>query len=283
MRHLQLLFLLFAFSLSAQNTLEFNKTYIKCVDKWMAFPMNKDSVYTYGFIYIDNSAGLTFNYEGDFKINDKGDFVNTESELTNNQRSIKMRLDLSNNIIAEIPEEKFKDLKIKKYPDWLQTYKENDDDENSLFNRGFIYNAWGECKEALVCLEKLEKSNPKYKGLYTEMAYSYNHLEQFDKAEKILKKAIKYYPNDCYTLKELAYTYKNSLKISESIEVYKKMEKKCDELNYIQETAFNLAHHYFSIKDKENFYKWKGEAKKWSKSKNNYDNYLDRMTTELEK
>lgn len=63
----------------------------------------------------------------------------------------------------------------------------------------------------------------------------------------------------------------------------KKWKKMCDELNYIQETAFNLAYHYFSVKDKENFYKWKEEAKKWSKSKNNYDNYLDRMTTELEK
>lgn len=225
MRHLQLFFLLFAFNLSAQATLEFNKTYIKCVDKWMAFPMNKDSVYTYGFIYIDNSAGLTFNYEGDFIINKDGDFINVENDLTKNQRSIKMRLDVSSNIIAEIPEEKFKDLKIQKHPEWLLIYKQNDEEDNSLFNKGFLYNAWGECKEALMYLEKLEKSNPKYKGLYTEMAYSYNHLEQFDKAEKTLKKAIKDNPNDCYTLKELAYTYKNSLKIDESIEVYKKMEK----------------------------------------------------------
>ena len=66
------------------------------------------------------------------------------------------------------------------------------------------------------------------------MAFSYNHLEQYDKAEVVLNKAVEKDPKDCYTLKELAYTYKNSKKIDKSIEVYKKMSKTCKQKNFIQ-------------------------------------------------
>ncbi|MFC4738784.1 tetratricopeptide repeat protein [Flavobacterium ponti] len=283
MKNTYIFLLFFALNIFAQSPLKFDKNYIKCVDKWMVFPMNKDSVYTYGFIYIDNAAGLTFNYGGEFKINKNGDFVTIENKLAKESTSLKMRLDVSRNIIAEIPEDKFKELNVNKYPDWLEIYKRDDNTDSSLFNRGFIFNAWNECETALIYLEKLEKTNSDYEGLFAEMAFSYNHLEQYDKAEIVLQRAVKKDPKDCYTLKELAYTYKNSEKIDKNIEVYNKMVKVCKQKNFIQETAFNLAHYYFFKKDKNNFYKWKDEAKKWSETKNIYDNYLDQMTTELEK
>ena len=87
-----------------QDNLKFDKSYIKCVDKWMVFPMNKDSVYTFGFIYIDNTAGLTFNYGGDFKINKNGDYVILENKLAKESTSLKMRLNVSRNTVAELPE-----------------------------------------------------------------------------------------------------------------------------------------------------------------------------------
>tara|TARA_R110000823_G_scaffold138677_10_gene268322 strand:+ start:1273 stop:2010 length:738 start_codon:yes stop_codon:yes gene_type:complete len=245
--------------------------------------MDKDSTYTFGFLYIDNSAGLTFNYGGDFKINKKGDFINAESELSKRPGFIKMRLDVSKNLVAELPEDRIKDLKIEKTPDWLSVYKQSDDSDFAMFNKGFLYNAWNECETALIYLEKLEKIDSNYEGLFPEMAFSYNHLEQYDKAEVVLNKAVEKDPKDCYTLKELAYTYKNSKKIDKSIEVYKKMSKTCKQKNFIQETAFNLACHYFNEKDKKNFYKWKDEAKNWSESKNQYDKYLDKLALELEK
>ena len=283
MKYINLFLLFFAINVCAQNTLKYDKTYIKCVDKWMVFPIGKDSTYTFGFIYIDNSAGLTFNYGGDFKINKNGDFVNIENKLAKESTSLKMRLDVSRNIVAEIPEDKFQELKVEKFPDWLEIYKRDDDDINSLFNKGFIYNAWNECETALIYLEKAEKIDSNYEGLLTEMAFSYNHLEQYDKAEVVLNKAVKKDPKDCYTLKELAYTYKNSEKIDKNIEVYNLMTKICKQKNFVQETAFNLAHYYFVKKDKKNFYKWKDEAQKWSENKNQYDNYLDQMTLEMEK
>jgi hypothetical protein len=66
------LLLLISLNLFSQNQLKFDKRNVQCEDKWVAFQMNKDSTYTFGFIYIDSQAGLTFNSEGQFKIEKNG-------------------------------------------------------------------------------------------------------------------------------------------------------------------------------------------------------------------
>jgi hypothetical protein len=40
-------------------------------NQWMAYQIDKDSIYHYGFIYIDLKQVLTFHYEGGFKIDEK--------------------------------------------------------------------------------------------------------------------------------------------------------------------------------------------------------------------
>ena len=68
MKRLLLILLVFtAIKINAQNNLIFNKRFIECEDKWVAFQMDKDTSHTYGFIYIDSEAGLTLNLEGSFK------------------------------------------------------------------------------------------------------------------------------------------------------------------------------------------------------------------------
>ena len=43
--------------------LKFDTKYFNAVDKWVAFPKkDTDSTYAYGFIYLDNQAGFTFNH-----------------------------------------------------------------------------------------------------------------------------------------------------------------------------------------------------------------------------
>jgi hypothetical protein len=65
-------FLLITLSTAGQNPLGFNKRFVESEDKWVAFEMDKDSAYSYGFIYIDPQAGLTFNSEGSFTISSSG-------------------------------------------------------------------------------------------------------------------------------------------------------------------------------------------------------------------
>ena len=106
---------------------------------------------------------------------------------------------------------------------------------------------------------------------------------KFDKAEISLKKAIANNPNDCYTYKELAYTYTKLINFKKVAETYSEMSKICTEQSFVQETAHNLAYEYFKIKDKTNFKKWKIEAEKWSKTENQYTKNLSQMETELNK
>jgi len=283
MKYFLLLFTLFSINLNAQNALKFDKRNVQCEDKWIAYQIDKDSTYTFGFIYIDSQAGLTLNYEGKFKIDNKGKFNRIESETKKEIGFMKVRLQPNNTPIAEIPESKFKELSIQKTPNWLTSYKTDENSVGRLYRWGYMYNGWNECEKALTFLEKAEKIDSNFKGLQTELAFSYNALEKFDKAEISLKKAIANNPNDCYTYKELAYTYTKLINFKKVAETYSEMSKICTEQNFVQETAYNLAYEYFKIKDKTNFKKWKIEAEKWSKTENQYTKNLSLMETELNK
>ncbi len=205
MKHLFIFFFFLSISSNAQNILKFDKANYQCEDKWVAYQMDEDSTYTFGFIYIDSQAGLTFNYEADFKIEKDGKF--TRIDKIENSTSIKSRLQANRIAIAEIPESKFLELKIEKTPKWLTYYRTDENSLERLYRWGYMYNGWNECEKALTFLEKAEKIDPNFNGLQTELAFSYNALEKFNKAEICLLKAIKSAPDDCYTYKELAYSY----------------------------------------------------------------------------
>jgi len=283
MKYILILLPLFANYLNAQNLLKFDKRNIQCEDKWIAYQMDKDSTYTFGFIYIDFNAGLTFNYEGKFKIDKDGTYHKLKSEVENEVGFIKSRLQPNRIAIAEIPSTKFKELHIEKTPKWLKAHKTDENTVDRLYRWGYMYNSWNECEKGLTYLKKAAKINPKFKGLQTELGFSYNALGKFDEAAFALNKAIQENPEDCYAYKELAYTYTKLVNFEKVAETYLIMTTKCTEQNFLQETAHNLAYEYFKIKDTINFIKWKTEAEKWSKSENKYTNNLNIMQDELKK
>ena len=172
MKYFLIFFCLIFINLSAQNILKFDKRNVQCEDKWVSYQMNKDSIYSFGFIYIDSQAGLTLNYEGDFKINETGNFERIESKEKRAVGFMKVRLQPNRVAIAEIPEEKFKELKIEKVPNWLLNYKTSENSIENLFRKDYLYNGYQEIEKALVYLEKAEKINPTSKGLQTELAFS---------------------------------------------------------------------------------------------------------------
>src|SRR5690606_14427472 len=54
-----------ALHLKAQTAFQFNTRFYDAIDKWVVFPKSdKDSLYSFGFIYLDAMAGPTFQYEG---------------------------------------------------------------------------------------------------------------------------------------------------------------------------------------------------------------------------
>ena len=61
------------FGQSKKAQLSFDTKFYEAVDKWIAFPkMEADTAYTFGFIYLDEQAGFTFDYSSKFVVEEKG-------------------------------------------------------------------------------------------------------------------------------------------------------------------------------------------------------------------
>ncbi|RZJ73284.1 tetratricopeptide repeat protein [Flavobacterium sp.] len=265
----------------AQNPLVFNKTNLQSEDKWVVYPTKVEGTYAFGFIFIDPKDGLIFAFEDTFKIDGNGKFERIPSaRIPNSGRAI-VKIQPDETQLAEIPELKFEELGIDKTPKWLVKFKEGENTAAYHYRRGYLFNEWKQFDKALTYLETADKLDPKYKGLQTELAFSYNALGKHDKAEAALKKAIKLDPNDCYALKELAYTYNSTDKLAKAEEIYKTM-KNCEGQKYLMETAQNLAYRYFEKKDKKNFDKWASETRKYDTNPQYLKN-VDEMEKQLKK
>ena len=210
--------------------------------------MDKDSSYVSGFIYMDSQAGLTFNNEWKFRIDGSGKFIRIESGVKKEVGFMKVRVRPKKTAVAEIPESKFRELSVEKIPGWLKFYKTEDDKVAKLYRWGYLYNEWNESEKALTFLEKADKIDSKFKGLQTELAFSYSALGKYKNVELCLKKTIVQNPNDCYTYKELAYTFTKLLKYEKIAATYTKMSLLCKENIFLQETAYNLAFEFYKVK-----------------------------------
>lgn len=273
-----LLILFFVFHISAQSTIQFDKKNIESEDKWVAFSADSTGAYPYGFIYIDSEAGLTFDYEGTFKIDQTGKFIPKRREIDGH---MKYRLQPNNNLIAFIPESKFQELKIDKVPGWLKFYKTDENSIKRLYNWGYMYNGWNECEKALEYLEKAQKIDPEYKGLRVELAYSYNCLKLYQKAVDILKSALKKEPLDAYTNKELIYAEVKNGNLHEAENVCRKVFKECRDKTYNSENAYNVLQAYYINRDIKGFNNWFAEASSYLMSDQKIKSLAEQMKVEL--
>lgn len=280
MKYLVLLFVLATTKLNAQSNLTFNKRFVECEDKWVAFNKNKDNSYPYGFIYIDPEAGLTLNYQGTFKISSNGKFIPTKLDSVNNMI---IRLKPNNILVAFIPKNKFTELKIDSIPTWLKFYKTNKNSIERLYKWGYMYNGWNECKKALTFLKKANQMNPNYKGLAVELAYSYNCLKQYDLAENILKENIKINPDNAYVNKEYIYTLSKNNKIKKAIQQYKLAKKTIKDKQYDVENCYNILQYFYFQKDQKKFNKWYEELSKLGIKNKMIKIYADRMKKDINK
>src|SRR5690349_6823667 len=103
------------------------------------------------------------------------------------ETNVKVRLEPNNVKVAIIPSTMYKDLQIEEFPEWLKYYKTDTASIKRLYDWGYMYNGWNMCGKALTFLERAKIVDPNYKGLNVELAFSYNCLRQFEKAEKVLE------------------------------------------------------------------------------------------------
>lgn len=273
-----LLILFFVFNISAQTKIQFDKKFVQSEDKWVAFSADSTGAYPYGFIYIDAQAGLTFDYEGTFKIDPTGKFIPKKREVVG---QVKYRLQPNNNLVAFIPESKFAELNVEKVPDWLKSYKTGEGSVQRLYQWGFMYNGWNECEKALEYLEKAQKIDSEYKGLRVELAFSYNCLKQYEKAVDVLKIALQKEPLDAYTNKELIYAETKNGNLQDAENLCRKVFKECEEKTYNAENAYNVLQAYYIKKDIEKFNKWFAEANSYLLSDQKIKSLAEQMKVEL--
>jgi len=279
MKYLFIILTLTVTNLKAQTNLIFDQRFVESEDKWVAFQIDKDSSYAYGFIYIDSQAGLTLNYEGNFTINQTGNYVPKKLDSTN----MKVRLQPNNVRVAFIPENKFNELKISAIPEWLKYYKTDTASIERLYRWGYMYNGWDKCVKALTYLEKAEKLNPKYKGLAVELSFSYNCLKQYDKAELILEEEIKTNSSDAYVNKEYIYTLTKNKNIDKAVKQFETSIKTLKDNQYNAENSYNILQYYYNKKDKSNFNKWYDILQKQPNENKMITKYADNMKTDINK
>lgn len=238
---------------AAQDKLNFNSKPIDCENKWVVFPSDSFGSYNYGFVYMDSQAGLTFDFAGSLKINSNEKFLISKNEVGS---SMKFRLQPNKSLVAIIPESYFAEFDISKTPVWLKAFQEDENSTNRLFRWGSTYNAWNECAKGLTYLEKVKKIDPNYKGLKTEIAFSYNCLNQPQNAINILKEAIKQTPDDAYAYKELLYSQVHNNQLPDALKTYYKIEKDITDKTYKSENAFNILCAFYSQNNLKKFNEW---------------------------
>jgi len=262
------------------QSLKFETKYYDAVDKWVAFDKEEsDSTYIFGFIYIDEQAGFTFNYETDFKITEKG-LEKIPREMVG---YMKTRLEPNTAHVHILNNEQVKQLDLPEQPDWLKFYKSNEDDISYLRKVGYLFNHVGASKNAIEPLLKAYNIEPHFKGLEFELAYAYNATKNFEKAIEILTKAIKNDPKNFWFLRELGFAYLNLGNLEKAEETYIKGIALSDNKNQKAEMAVNMSQGYFKTKNKPKFDEWAKITKQHTDEGSMFDKYINYWTENWEK
>ncbi|RRJ91399.1 tetratricopeptide repeat protein [Flavobacterium macacae] len=250
-----------------ENILEFDKMFYESEDHWVAFPPKEgENKYMYGFIYLDNTAGYTFHFGGNFSVDAKGKFTSEEKRAAT--RMIR-RLEPNTMKMAIIPDAKLKELELPKVPDWLEIYK-SDETAETLTRKGYHLNHIGASKNAVPVLLKAYKMSPHEKGLEFELSYAYNAIGEFQKAVEVLEKALKNNANDPMFYRELGYSFINLEKPLEAEKIYKIGISILKDDSQKAEMAYNMAVVYYQSKEKSKFEVWAKQVKKFAKPESQY-------------
>lgn len=244
-----------------QESLQDTSRFTECINSWVAFPSDPgENRHLYGFIYLDEQAGLTLHLYGAFRIDERGMAEKIDEDVMEKVGSVKVRLS-KNNRAAILSPERLRQLDLPEVPDWLRYY---DDGSNSVHHRvqlAFWLNHLGDSRRALPHLESAYEEEPDADGLIFELAFAYNALGLHEKAIPILSQALSQDPKNVSLGTELAYSYLASGKLQDAIDTYLSFFESCPEGHARRlDIALNLTSAYTQLGDLEDAQKWKAVA-----------------------
>lgn len=265
---------------SPPSDLIFNRNVFDCENTWVAFPKKTtDSVYAYGFVYLDAEAGFTFHLENFFQIGSDGRFVVKPKSMTG---TVKYRLDQNANKVSYLTAQRQAELNLPAQPDWLKHYKhEAPATTAELTRRGRQFNHIGAFSKAFQDLNKAYALDPHFEGLEFELAYNYNATKAYQKAVDILISAIKNNDKNFWFYRELGYSYMNLKKIDEAEQVYEKGIAMSTDKAQQAEMAYNMAYTFFQQKNKAKFELWASKTRSFADSGSVFLKNLDAMQQQM--
>lgn len=257
----------------------FTKNVFDCENTWVAFPKKTtDSVYAYGFVYLDAAAGFTFHLENFFQIGN-GRFIVKPKNMTG---TVKYRLDQNTNKVSSLTAQRQAELNLPAQPDWLKLYAhEAPSTAAELTRRGRQFNHIGAFNKAFQDLGKAYALDPHFEGLEFELAYNYNATQAYQKAVDVLISAINNNDKNFWFYRELGYSYMNLKKIEEAEQIYEKGIAISTEKAQQAEMAYNMAYTFFQQKNKAKFEIWAIKTRAFADSGSLFLKNLDAMQQKM--
>jgi tetratricopeptide (TPR) repeat protein len=269
-------------SQTVQQSFTFETKYYKALDKWVIFPKAEDETdYSLGFIYLDETAGFTFDYKWKLYV------VNGSLELVNTTQNetigfMKYRLERNTKNVQVLTDEQVKTINLEPVPDWLETYNKNKGTLDYQVNLASFYNGFGDSKAAIEILKEEYKKEKNHEKLLFELGFAYNVLKQFDDAINLMTLAIKTHPKNELFYKEIVYAYMNTEQLELAENSYNDYIKNADKKTYTTETSYNIAYSYYVKKNIEKFNQWAAITKENTESDTIFYKNLELMKKDLE-
>lgn len=248
------------------TSLHFNQSFTKCEKRWVVLsPRDSDKTYNFGFIYIDEQAGFTYDLQGVFRVGENNKYIR-DTVIFKKMGSIKYRISPNWKKVALLPLVHFAELGIKSQPEWVQNYYAYTDTIAHNYRWGWIYNDLDEPEIALSFLEKAYRANRHAKGVEFEMAYAYNSLNRNSAAIAVLEPALQNDSNNMLFYKELGYAYQHEKQFDKAIVIYSQglRHSNADKSQSKGELAYNLAQCYKVLQKGDEYKKWMFAAKEYT-------------------
>ena len=243
----------------AQNGLNFEVEVSSCEEKWVVCESQDDSSFQFGFVF-PTIGGITFRLEGGFTVDVNGVFVLMPIEKVNK----KVPLFGGMSVVALLPESKFSELKLGKFPTWYDKETNVSGSLIEIYTKGIVHNSKGEYDMASVFLNEAFLINPDYLNLRYQLAIALNGTRAYDKAIMLIEEALKLNPTSYELYKELSYSKMKIGEITSAEEFANKGIKLCGVDGEKCQMALNIAVYYSEIKDAKKFDQWVKLAEKYA-------------------
>lgn len=254
--------------------------FFECEDQWVYFKQSSDdSLYHYGFVFLDEQAGFTLNHEGEFKVLPSGRW---EALPQDTSRNTKIRLSATHLRVALMSADKRLDLNLPPVPDWLELYKFDTGSVQSLIRRGYHYNHVGASHRALVELLTAYQVDPHAIGLAFELAYAHNHLENYAKAIEVIERSIRYNGNDAMLYRELAYALAGLGNMGQAEITSRAGIEVCNDNENRAEIAVHMATAWYNAGDTKKFKEWAQIVRQFAPADSPFLEHVANYESELE-